>query len=95
LENRRILIDTSVLIEYFRKKRKDLTLLYKLSIDYKLYTSSICYFEYKLGSVDEAFEKKLFSNITTSTAMSNQMALATLNLNHFDRIDRLEILTSA
>ena len=99
--------------------------LYKLSTDCKLYTSSICYFEYKLGSVDEAFEKKLFSNVTilnfsnqeaeiasnifkelksknkriefrdiliASTAISNQMALATLNLNHFDRIDKLEII---
>ncbi|TGO02214.1 hypothetical protein PN36_28520 [Candidatus Thiomargarita nelsonii] len=128
MDNRRILIDTSVFIDYFRKKRKDSTTLYKLSINnYELYTSSISYFEYKLGSVDETFEQILFSNVTilnfgkkeaeiaskifkelksknqiiefrdvfiASTAISNQMALATLNLKHFERIDDLEIYKS-
>jgi len=76
LDDRRVLIDTSVFIEYFRKKRKDATLFYKLSINYKLYTSSICYFEYKLGSVDEAFEEILFSNITILSFTNKEAEIA-------------------
>ena len=76
MDDRRVLIDTSVFIEYFRKKRKDATLFYKLSINYKLYTSSICYFEYKLGSVDEAFEEILFSNITILSFTNKEAEIA-------------------
>lgn len=62
--SRRVLIDTSILIEYFRKRDKTKTLLFKLiKNDYHLAVSTITYFEYLNGSANELFSKKLFSII--------------------------------
>ncbi len=64
MENRRVLIDTSVFIEYFRKENKQKSLLYCLTKDgYSLITSAICYFEYMSGSKNKEFDKVLFENI--------------------------------
>ena len=63
MENRRILVDTSIFIDYHRKQNKSSTLLYRLSLDYDLFTSVVCYFEYLIGSKDKKFENILFSNI--------------------------------
>ena len=62
--DRRVLIDTSILIEYFRKKNKKATRLYKLvESNYSIVTSSICYFEYLAGSKEDIFDKLLFEYI--------------------------------
>ena len=64
MEDRRVLIDTSIFIEYFRKENKKNTKLYFLTKEgYTLTTSSICYFEYMSGSKNETFDKLLFEKI--------------------------------
>jgi predicted nucleic acid-binding protein len=64
LEHRRVLVDTSIFIEYFRKENKKNTKLYRLREEgYELVTSSICYFEYMSGSKNGEFDTVLFKNI--------------------------------
>jgi tRNA(fMet)-specific endonuclease VapC len=51
VENQVILLDTSILIEYFRKKNKNSTVLFKLQSDYHLFAvSSITLFEIYSGA---------------------------------------------
>jgi len=126
LEHRRILVDTSIFIDYFRKENKTKTKLYLLRKEgYELTTSSICYFEYMSGSKNRDFDKMLFDNIEVvafdknqayiasqifqklkkknmliefrdiliaSSAIAQNISLATLNYRHFNRIDDLNIL---
>ena len=64
MENRRVLVDTSIFIDYFRKENKRNTKLYRLREDrYEILTSSICYFEYMSGSKNREFDTLLFKNI--------------------------------
>ena len=64
MENRRVLVDTSIFIDYFRKENKQNTKLYRLREDgYEIVTSSICYFEYMSGSKNGEFDRILFENI--------------------------------
>jgi predicted nucleic acid-binding protein len=64
LEHRRVLVDTSIFIEYFRKENKKNTKLYWLREEgYEIVTSSICYFEYMSGSKNGEFDTVLFKNI--------------------------------
>jgi len=64
LEHRRVLVDTSIFIEYFRKENKKNTKLYLLrEKGYEIVTSSICYFEYMSGSKNGEFDTILFKNI--------------------------------
>jgi len=64
LEHRRVLVDTSIFIEYFRKEKKKNTKLYLLREEgYEIVTSSICYFEYMSGSKNGEFDTILFKNI--------------------------------
>ncbi|MEX0982948.1 MAG: type II toxin-antitoxin system VapC family toxin [Bacteroidales bacterium] len=52
-----ILLDSSVLIDLFRKKNKDKTLFYKLSKSYKDFAiSSITYYEIGIGNRDSHFD---------------------------------------
>lgn len=62
----RILIDTSILIDYFRKTQKEKTLFYKLSIDYDFAISSITEFEFRIGATttNRAFLELLLSMIS-------------------------------
>ena len=50
MEDRRILIDTSVVIDHFRKKNKQRSLLYELSKENKLFLSAISKFEFLVGT---------------------------------------------
>jgi predicted nucleic acid-binding protein len=50
LEDRRILIDTSVVIDHFRKKNKEKSLLYELSKVNTLFLSAISKFEFLVGT---------------------------------------------
>jgi predicted nucleic acid-binding protein len=64
LEHRRVLVDTPIFIEYFRKENKKNTKLYWLREEgYEIVTSSICYFEYMSGSKNGEFDTVLFKNI--------------------------------
>jgi len=77
MEDRRVLIDTSIFIEYFRKENKSKTKLYRLREDeYELLTSSICYFEYMLGSKNRDFDKLLFKYIKVISFDKNQAEIA-------------------
>jgi predicted nucleic acid-binding protein len=64
LEYTRVLVDTSIFIEYFRKENKRDTKLYRIKEKgYDIVTSSICYFEYMAGSKNKEFDEVLFKNI--------------------------------
>jgi predicted nucleic acid-binding protein len=126
MEDRRVLVDTSIFIEYFRKENKSKTKLYQLRKNgYTLLTSAICYFEYMSGSKNSEFDVLLFTYIEiiafeknqaetasnifknlkkknaliefrdiliASSAISENISLATLNKKHFERIDSLNLL---
>jgi predicted nucleic acid-binding protein len=50
LEDSRILIDTSVVIDHFRKKNKQKSLLYELAKENLLFLSAISKFEFLVGA---------------------------------------------
>ncbi|MEZ4776705.1 MAG: PIN domain-containing protein [Bacteroidia bacterium] len=62
-----ILLDTSVLIEYFRKQRKDLTFFYNLAgLDESMAISSITKYEILIGkkSGQDLFWNSLLESLT-------------------------------
>ncbi len=59
MENRSILIDTSIVIDHLRKSRKDNTLLTTYFEKYTLFTSTITVFELYVGATD----KRKYSDI--------------------------------
>ena len=50
MEDRRILIDASVIIDHFRKKNKQKSLLYELAKENILFLSAISKFEFLVGA---------------------------------------------
>jgi len=50
MERKRILIDTSILIDHLRKKRKDKTQFFELAKHYECTISSITKFEFSIGA---------------------------------------------
>ena len=50
MEDKRILIDTSVVIDHFRKKNKRKSLLYELARESTLFLSAISKFEFLVGA---------------------------------------------
>ena len=56
MARRRILIDTSILIDHLRKKRKDKTRFFELTRDYDCVISSITEFEFLVGSRRKSHE---------------------------------------
>lgn len=128
MENKRILVDTSILIDFFRKKDKKKSVLYKIQKTHKIITSAISEFEFMAGvkedhvtSLKYFFEKieiisfdsnasiiasSIYKNLRlknqviefrdifiAATAIANDLPLATLNINHFERIERLRLLS--
>ena len=123
-----ILIDTSILIDYFRKQNKEKTILYHLfSKEEDLAISVITKYELMFGSnqqqdlfwiallqkvhiisldesiIDETVRIKkelktknqeigLADMLIAATAKFHQLRLATLNINHFKRVNQLQIL---
>jgi len=49
LENNGVLVDTSILIEFFRKKDKKKSVLYRIQKTHKIFTSTISEFEFMAG----------------------------------------------
>jgi predicted nucleic acid-binding protein len=126
-----ILLDSSILIELFRKKNKQETLFYSLSrSNNDLNISSITYYEIGIGNRRTHFDywERLSDKLTIipfdkacsataieiyqellrknkmidladiligATAVTHKLPLATLNLNHFERIDQLEIINDS
>jgi predicted nucleic acid-binding protein len=122
-----ICVDTSVFIDYFRKQRKDRTLLIKISEEFDFAISVITKLEIGVGIGkgqkdywDDVFDKLTILPLTeteidkateiiqilrksnkmiglqdiliASTAIVNDLKLATLNLKDFERIKDLKIL---
>ena len=54
MENRRVLVDTSVIIDYLRKKNKEKTLFWELVNKYNCYVSAVTVYEIYTGAKDEA-----------------------------------------
>jgi len=52
-----VVIDTCVLIEHFRSRQKDNTILFKLNEKYTLYISAVTQFEFMVGTKPEHKEK--------------------------------------
>ena len=77
MDDRRVLIDTSIFIEYFRKENKENTKLYALQKEgYLMTTSSVCYFEYMSGSKNREFDKILFEKIEVIAFDKKQACIA-------------------
>lgn len=123
-----ILVDTSILIDYFRKQNKEKTILYQLfSENEDLAISVITKYELMVGSnpqqdlfwiallqkvnvisldesiIDETVKIKkelkaknqeigLADMLIAATSKFHQFKLATLNVNHFKRVNQLQIL---
>lgn len=122
-----ICVDTSVFIDYFRKKTKDKTFLVKLSDKYGFAISVITKLEISVGIGkgqidfwDNVFDKITILPLTekeidmassiiqtlrknnkiiglqdiliASTAITNDLKLATLNIKDFERINDLKII---
>jgi len=131
MEARRILVDTSVLIDYFRKRNKRKSFLWNLSkSDDVLYVSVIAEFEFYCGCKNEQrkneakeffdlFTKIIFTSkhsirageiynelrsknqlidivdiLLAGVASQESMTIATLNKEHFGRVDGLDIISS-
>jgi len=128
MENRIILLDTSVLIDLFRRKIKENSVFYQLANDYQSFAvSTITRFEIFVGQRDNQneFWTNFYRNIKIldfndncalaasnivkqlksksqmieiadiligGTALANDLPLATLNKNHFNRIDNLQLI---
>jgi predicted nucleic acid-binding protein len=46
----------------------------------------------RVSARDPAFRKCIFISLAVTTAMTNNLPLATLNKKHFDRIDNLQLI---
>ncbi|MFH1049935.1 MAG: type II toxin-antitoxin system VapC family toxin [bacterium] len=66
MENGSVLIDTSILIDFYRKKNVEKTLFYQLSGNYDFALSIISEFEFLVGFPEEKldFAKEIIKGIT-------------------------------
>ena len=73
MEDRGVLVDTSILVDFFRKKNKKRTTIYKIQQNQKIYASTITEFEFLAGVKDERILslKHFFSKINLLTFDSN------------------------
>ena len=127
MDNKRVLVDTSILIDFFRKKNRKKSILYKLQGKHEIYISTITEFEFLAGVKEDksisinSFFKNLdvigFDSKTAiiassiykdlksknqviefrdifiaATAIANRLPLSTLNIEHFKRVENLEIV---
>ena len=83
MERKRVLIDTSLLIDHLRKKRKDNTKFFELSKEYSCQISSITEFEFSIGSSpkNREFTKNLLSKLTVLPFNSSYVQTA-VNIYH-------------
>jgi tRNA(fMet)-specific endonuclease VapC len=65
LDDQWILADTSIFIDYFRKKNKQKALLYHLSNQFVISSSAVCFFEVYAGAKEQDldFVRTMFNNI--------------------------------
>ncbi|QHV93853.1 type II toxin-antitoxin system VapC family toxin [Spirosoma endbachense] len=105
MADRILMVDTSLLIDYFRKTDKSKTKLVQLSLQFEqLAISSVTEFEVYSGATAAqlVFWNELLSEIlvfpfdskAAHTAVSNQLPLDTLNRKHVDNIPSLTLLNT-
>ena len=58
MENRRMVIDTGIFIEYLRAKNKTKTILFNIPEDVEIYISAVTLYELLMGATSE--EKSYF-----------------------------------
>ena len=128
MEYSRILVDTSIFIEYLRAKTKENTTLFKLPNDSILFISTVTLFELFAGATDQQkwndikiltedlpilpftielakHAAKVYQELKkqnqiidirdifiASTALINNLPVATLNIEHFSRISGLNLI---
>lgn len=65
MEPQRLLVDTSVFIDYFRKRNKSKSVFYELSLYHPIATSVVSYFEILAGAKehDGPFLDEMFTHI--------------------------------
>lgn len=78
METTIVCLDTSILIDFYRKKDKQKSAFFQLTITKQLKASN------KLIEVPDIF--------IAATACAHKLPLATLNLKHFERIEDLKII---
>lgn len=73
MEDRRVLVDTTILIDFFRKKNKKKATLFKIQQSHEIYASTITEFEFLAGVKDESVQslKHFFSKINLLSFDSN------------------------
>ena len=78
MEDRRVLIDTSILIDHLRKRRKDSTLFYEVAQKNECFISSITEFEFTVGSTQKnrEFTDKLLKKLSVLPFNSDCVRIA-------------------
>lgn len=128
MENEIICLDTSVLIDYYRKADKQNSFFFQLTQTFSLFAISvITEYEIMIGSrhIQDIFWLSFFDKVTilpftreadkiavetyrqlkagnklieiadiliVATALANDLKLATLNTNHFERIKEIKLI---
>lgn len=128
MDNEIVCLDTSILIDYYRKTDKQNSFFFQLTQTYQLFAVSvITEYEIMIGSshIQDIFWLSFFDKVTilpftreankvaveifrqlksgnklieiadiliAATALSNSLKLATLNKNHFDRIQGIAFI---
>jgi len=66
MEHRKVLIDTSVIIDHLRKRDKPKSMLFTIADRFNLFVSSITVFELYAGATDERKKKDIENIISTA-----------------------------
>jgi predicted nucleic acid-binding protein len=76
--NERILIDTNILIEYFRNKRKEETILVRLSENYDLFISVLTKYEFSIGvnQYQSDLSSKILNNFGVINLTDSEITIA-------------------
>lgn len=91
MELGKLLIDTSILIDYFRKKNIENTFLYQYSDDFEIKISIITEFEFLIGFPDDklTFAKELIKGMETidiNKSISDEAQKIYLNLKKINKL---------
>lgn len=70
MEHRKVLIDTSVIIDHLRKRDKQKSTLFNIADRFDLFVSSITVFELFAGATDERKKKDIENIISTTEVVS-------------------------
>lgn len=91
MESGKLLIDTSILIEYFRKKNSENSILYHLIDKYELSISVITEFEFLIGFSDEKliFAKKIIGKMEILDINQNISQEARLIYHKLKKVNKL------